>query len=82
MVYDGRSFAMCYHLAVELGRPCDHECCGWTRAGDCKAVRVIPRHEDKAARPGGPAVLTAVAGELTREQVKHFVLAGMRVRAD
>lgn len=56
LVYDGGSFATCHYLAVELGRPCDHECCGWPRTGNRKAVRVIPRHEDEGARPGGPAV--------------------------
>jgi len=56
LVYDGGSFATCHYLAVELGRRCDHECCGWPRTGNRKAVRVIPRHEDEGARPGGPAV--------------------------
>ena len=72
MVYDRGGFAARRYLAVELGGPGDHECRGWPGTGDPEAMRVIPRHEDEAARPGGPAILTAISGEFAREKIKHL----------
>jgi hypothetical protein len=48
-VYDRGRLAARRYLAIELGRPGNHQRRGWPGAGDREAVRVITRHEDEAA---------------------------------